>query len=1015
MKAKLHYVLSIAMVLVIFSAASQNSSWKKTESIKDSQALSKLNLEKSKTHSFELDINSLKASLSPVMSRNPKTKQKTTIISIPGEDGKLETFNIYEASVFAPDLAEKYPDIKSYVGVSNTNSGTRLRMSVSPQGVQTMITYVDKPDVFMQPISKGSNHYVLYNRTSKRDKTNQFSCKTIDDINSAFSKNGNTSKMSINEGGANNQKLQKFRIAISVTAEYTEYHGGTVAGALAAINATLSRVNEVFETDMAVTFELINATELIYTNKITDPYSNAAIGTDEANFTKLNGWNLQLQNTLTNVIGNAAYDIGHLFGASGGGGNAGCIGCVCKNDTASTTDHNKGSGFTSPDDGMPEGDTFDINYVTHEIGHQMGANHTWAFDSEGAGVNSEPGSGTTIMAYAGITGGDNVSLNSDSYFHYHSIKQILNTIIGKCQTMENITNNPPIANAGANYTIPAGTAYVLKGAATDADGTDNLTYCWEQIDSGMVNYLNFGPDLTSGSINRSLPPSSVSDRYIPKLSSVLAGKTIQTNPTIGDDWETVSTVARNLNWALTVRDRNPLNANGAQSSFDTMRIAVEAVAPFTVSNPVSWTQNTSVTINWVVGQTKNGSINCQNVNIKLSTDGGITFSIPIALNTPNDGAYTFTVPAIPDTVNARILVEAADNIFYDVSDFDFSISSTPDFFMVEETLTPIACKETSATFHFNYVVANGFSGNTLFSASGNPGSSTVTFSPASLSTSGNVAMTISNLVDVSLNDYLIIIVGTSSTKTKNKVINFPFYNGVCSSVANDDYGTGTTLVKFNTINNTSEKPSGYSNYTDISTNINRNNAYNLTVHVNTDGDYTATTKVWIDWNQNCSFNDAGEMYDLGDTTNGTNKPTLNSGLSINVPATALLGNTTMRVSTKYKGDGQPTSCENGFDGEVEDYMLTIMPTLAVETFGFDNFMVFPNPNKGTFSIQLNGALGRTIFVEAYDIGGRCIYNKTYPNAGDFHQEIQLNNVQSGMYILNVSDGLRKSTKKIVVE
>ena len=786
----------------------------------------------------------------------------------------------------------------------------------------------------------------------------------------------------------------------------------------------------------------------------------------------------------------------------------------------------------------------------------MGANHTLAFDNEGTGVNSEPGSGTTIMAYAGIEGANNVELNSDPYFHYHSIKQILNNLITKtCQTTEVISNNPPIANAGNDYNIPAGTAYVLKGLATDADGGDNLSYCWEQTDSGIVNYLNFGPDLTSGSMNRSLPPSSISNRYIPKFSSVLAGNTTQTNPTLGSDWETVSTVGRTLNWALTVRDRTPVNSGGAQSSYDTMKITVENVTPFTISNPVSWTQGSNATINWVVGQTNNGTINCQNVNIKLSTDGGLTFPTTIASNTPNDGNHTYVVPLIPNTSTARILIEAVNNIFYDVSNFDFSISPTPDFFIVEETLDPIACGETTATFNFNYVVANGFSENTVFSASGNPSGSAVTFSPTSLNTSGNVTMTINNLDGVPLGNYPITITGTSTSITKNKNIDFPFYNGNCTSIASTEYETSTTSVQFNTINNNSAKPSGYSNYTNISTNVNRTSSYNITVKVNTDGDFTTATKVWIDWNQNCSFNDAGEEYNLGDATNVTNGNTANSPLSITVPGGASLGSTIMRVSTKYKDDGLPTSCENGFDGEVEDYTiivtspqqvsvslvdfntinnataivsgyndfksisttvsrnnsyplsvnintygnfeastkvwidwnqnssfedfeevydlgnttnvtngattnsplaikvpidailgntvmrvsskygdgslhtsdqnivggevedytLNIIPTVSIEEFGFENFIVYPNPNKGIFTIQLNGALNRDVDVEIYDVRNRFIYKNTYPNNGDFRQEIQLNNVQSGMYLLIVSDGLRKSTKRIVVK
>lgn len=1001
MKTKLHYVLSIAILLVVFSATAQNSTWKKIESIAHSKKLTKLNLNSNKVHFFKLNPLLLNKDVLSTPLRSASKKVSNKIIDIPSVNGELEKFSLYEAPVFAPELAAKYPNIKSYIGISINNPNTRLRMSVSPQGVQTMISSVGKPTVFMQPVVKGSNDYVLYEKGSKNKLSSRFKCNTIDELNESLNK---LSKVKINEGGANNKTLQKFRIAVSVTGEYTAYHGGTIAGALAGINASLTRVNQVFETDMAVTFEVIATNNLvIYTNPATDPYSDAASGAAGA-------WNSELQNTLTSVIGETNYDIGHLFGASGGGGNAGCIGCVC-------VDNSKGSGFTSPSNGIPEGDTFDIDFVAHEIGHQMGANHTWAFASEGTGVNSEPGSGTTVMAYAGIQGADNVELHSDDYFHYHSIKQILDNLATKsCQTTEAITNNPPIADAGPDYNIPAGTAYVLRGSATDADGGDTHSYCWEQIDSGITTYQNFGPDLSSGSTNRSLPPSSSTDRYIPRFSSVVTGNTTQTNPTLGSDWETVSTVARTLNWALTVRDRSPANATGGQTSYDTMQITVEDVTPFTVNNPVTWVQGSNQTIEWIVGSTNNGTINCQNVNIKLSTDGGLTFPTTIVANTPNDGSYIYTVPAIPDTSMARILVEAADNIFYDVSDFDFSISPDPDFFIVDEVLNPIACGGTTATYNFDYIAANGFSETTTFSATGNPGASTVLFSPTSRSTSGSVVMTISNLDAVTENNYTLTITGTPTVAPlKNKNVLFPFFNGQCASVANTTYSTSTTLVDFNTINQISAKPAGYSDYTSVSTTVNRNSSYNLNVQVNTDGNFTTSTKVWIDWNQNCSFDDTGEEYDLGNATNVSDGLTGNSPFSITVPIGAVLGNTIMRVSTKFSGDGLPTSCENGADGEVEDYTINVQPSLAVKEFGFDNFAVFPNPNKGSFTIKLNSSLSSNINVEVYDLRGRRIYKNRYKNAGDFNEKINLNNVQSGMYILNVSDGIKKSTKKIIVE
>ncbi|WP_100611203.1 zinc-dependent metalloprotease [Confluentibacter lentus] len=676
MKAKLHYVFSIAMFLLGFSVIAQNSSWKKLQNIKDSEKISKYHLNENKVAYFELNAISLKQTIAHASKRTAKTKRSNTIVTIPGENGELESFTVFEASVFSPELAEQFPDIKSYVGYSLKNPETRIRMSVSHLGIKTMISYVGKPTIFMEPTSRKSNQYILYSKDSRNNSRDTFECQTIDALNETLNKNGSTSKTTVNEGGANNQTLQKFRIAISVTGEYTNYFGGTVADALAGINASLARVNEIFETDMAVTFELVNATQLIYTNPITDPYSNADVGTDEDNANNSNGWNIQLQNTLTTVIGEPAYDIGHLFGASGGGGNAGCIGCVCVNGS-------KGSAYTSPADDIPEGDTFDINFVVHEIGHQMGANHTWSYTNESSNnVQSEPGSGSTIMAYAGVTNLDNVQLNSDPYFHYQSIKQILNNLSTKsCQTTTAISNNSPIANAGNNYTIPQGTPYILKGSATDANSGDNLTYTWEQIDNGIVTSANFSSSLASGSINRSLPPSTSPNRYIPTLKSVLNGKLTETNPTVGSAWESVSSVSRTLNWALTVRDRDPLTViQNGQTSYDTMSITVDASSgPFRVTSQnvtdLNLTPGTVETITWNVANTNTGSVNASNVNILLSTDGGLTFPTILVANTPNDGSQNISVPFIYSP-RCRIMVEADNNIFYSVNDEDFAINYT---------------------------------------------------------------------------------------------------------------------------------------------------------------------------------------------------------------------------------------------------------------------------------------------------------------------------------------------------
>lgn len=978
------------MFLLCFSVFSQKNDWTKKANMNNLEVTSKFYLDNDKVQYFELNSQSFKQGLSQAPLRSYLNATSNISVMVPAHNGSFESFVVYEASVFSPSLAARYPSIKSYVGYSLVSPGAQLRMSVSPDGVQTMITYLDKETVFMMPVSRGSNDYVLYSKSSRGDYEDEFVCSVVED----FSKQALEDSL-LTARDADDQTLRTYRLAVSVNGEYTTYHGGTVAGALAAINATITRVNAVFETDMGITYQIVDADQLIFLNAGSDPYSS------------MGAWNGELQAELTANLGEANYDIGHMFGASGGGGNAGCIGCVCE-------DGSKGSGITSPADGIPMGDNFDIDYVAHEIGHQMGANHTFSMSTEGTGVNAEPGSGTTIMGYAGITGANNVAQHSDPYFHYHSINQVLNNVDNapnNCAVTTPIVNNPPVANAGNDYSIPQGTAYVLQGSATDADGGDSLTYCWEQTDSGQVTNSSFGPTLTSGSMNRSLPPSVESDRYIPKWSRVVAGELTQINPTINTDWETVATTGRTMNWALTVRDREPtaVGLNG-QSSFDLTVITVENVPAFTVVAPPAWGSGTTQDVTWNVGQTNNGTINCQNVNIKFSTDGGLTFPTVLAANTPNDGTQSITVPSVADTNTARILVEAADNIFYAMTP-DFPISSTPTFAMNNVSGAIGACGIDSVTYDLGFVTVNGFSETTTFSASGNPAGSSVVFTAASLNADGTFTMTVNGLTGAAAGDYTIAVTGTSASVTKSIDVSLTIIDGMCTSVANTSYDTSTTLVQFGTIDNPSGKPAGYSDYTAISTDVNQGDSYNLTVNMNTDGSYTCVSTVWIDWNQNCIF-DANEEYDLGSANGVVDGPSANSPLLVAVPADAVPGNTIMRVTTKYSSSA--TSCENSHDAEVEDYTVHVVAPLGVDEFEVGAISIFPNPNNGTFNVKLNSVSSQDITISVYDIRGRKVFNNLYENSANFNETIRLNNVESGMYLLNISTDSRTITKKILV-
>ncbi|MCK7589281.1 zinc-dependent metalloprotease [Subsaxibacter sp. CAU 1640] len=345
----------------------------------------------------------------------------------------------------------------------------------------------------------------------------------------------------------------------------------------------------------------------------------------------------------------------------------------------------------------------------------------------------------------------------------------------------------------------------------------------------------------------------------------------------------------------------------------------------------------------------------------------------------------------------------------------------PNFTMVASNSPQTACPSAgSVTYNFTFTSQEGFNENTVFSAMGQPAAASVTFNPTSRSTTGPFTMTVSNLGSAPISDYTITVTGTSTsiTNTQNVVLNLR--NTPCTSNGNMSFNTSTTGVTFNTINNLNSGKSagGYGNFTGQVTTVNRNSTYALSVRVNTDGNYPTQTKVWIDWNQNCSFGDSGEEYILGNAANVTNGLTSASPYSITVPVGATLGNTVMRVATKYVNTddpGLPMACLTGYDGETEDYTLNVDVQLGVDEFGLDNFSIYPNPNKGQFNISLNSGSNDNVKVTVYDMRGRKVYENAFENSSNFNQVVKMNNVQSGMYLVKVSDGQKQATKKIIVE
>ncbi len=607
-----------------------------------------------------------------------RTNSNNIRFSLPNADGLIEEFELKEASNFDPALQSLFSNIRSFSGRGLTDRNATVKLSISPQGIQTMVFRAGKEEEYIEPYSEDNLTYTVF---KSQRKTGQlpWNCSTQDNqLASALNQIVIDQPIGIARAGGN---LKILRLALSCNGEYANYFGATAttpdreARVLAAFNATLTRCNGVFEKDLALHLSLIPATtSIIYYNPDTDPYSVAAA---------LSAWNNQLQSTLTTVIGEANYDIGHMFGSSGGGGNAGCIGCVCS--------PGKGSGITSPADNIPQGDNFDIDYVAHEIGHQLGANHTFSMSTEGTGVNKEVGSGITIMSYAGITAQD-VAPHSIDIFHQASIAQVQTNFETKtCGTTLGIAGNntAPVVAPLTNYTIPRSTPFALTGSATDAEG-DLLTYTWEQNDNGTATTTGTASVAsarkTIGPNWISFRPTTSPTRYFPQLSTILAGATL-TGPLPGGDAraniEALSSVARILNFRLTVRDNAPFSSNilspeVGQTSFADVVVTVATVGPFSVTAPntaVSWGGGTTQNVTWSVNSTNLAPINCTNVKISLSTDGGLTFPIVLAESTPNDGSHPIVVPNNIST-SARIKIEAIGNIFFDISNRNFNITSS---------------------------------------------------------------------------------------------------------------------------------------------------------------------------------------------------------------------------------------------------------------------------------------------------------------------------------------------------
>ena len=618
---------------------------------------------------FELDRTQLEQILAAAP---PEAQQRAAeseaLLELPLPDGRYGTFRIVESPIMEPGLAARFPQIRTWLGQGVDDPTATARFDLTPKGFHAQVIGKDGTS-YVDPYRRGDiDNYIAYRKHDHRGERG-VCLVTGEEIPSPD--RGPTPNVSSGE------TLRTYRLAMAATGEYTVFHGGTVVDGLSAVVTTVNRVDGIYEREVSVRMVLVaNNDLLIYANPATDPYANTS-GDLTAN-----------QNNVNTVIGSANYDVGHLVG-TGGGGVAG-LGVVCGG--------SKARGLTGS--GAPVADGFDIDYVAHEMGHQFSGNHT--FNGSGGSCTGgnrngstayEPGSGITIQAYAGICAGDDLQPNSDDYFHRLSLNEILAfTTTGggsSCGTTSATGNGAPTVSTPATVTIPGRTPFTLTAQGSDPN-SDTLTFVWEQFDLGPANAEGtLNATAATGPMFRGFAPQSEPSRTFPSWRYILGNQNIvpATAPRPGTTTpafmtgEVLPNVSRTLNFRVTARD-NRAGGGGTNEASTVVTVAngagpfrVTAPSTFTPQAPLIFAAGAATTVTWDVASTDAAPVSTADVRITLSIDGGNTWPIVLANLTANDGTEQVTLPAGIATTQARVRVAAVNNIFFDVSDADFAITS----------------------------------------------------------------------------------------------------------------------------------------------------------------------------------------------------------------------------------------------------------------------------------------------------------------------------------------------------
>jgi hypothetical protein len=697
--------------------------------------------------------------------RSLANRNQAPILELPMPDGRVARFRVWESSIQAPALQARFPNIRTFAGQGIDDRYATIRFDLTETGFHAQVLTVNGT-FYIDPYAVGNkDQYISYFRKDLA-RLAPFHCEVQDNVAR------NTEN--VIEADCRGTQLRTFRLAVACTGEYAQAPGisaGTNPAVLhSAIVTTVNRVVGVYEVEIAVRLELVpNNSAVEFLDPVTDPFN----GNTNAN-TLIN----ESQTVIDANVGPANYDIGHTF--STGGGGLAQLSSVCGS--------SKARGITGSS--FPTGDAYDIDYVAHEMGHQFGGNHSMA----GCGLSPtstkyEVGSGTTIQAYAGICGTQDIQPHSDPFFHAISFDEISNFLSsgggGTCGVVTATGNTLPVIDPLPNngVSIPVNTPFTLTGSATDANG-DALTYCWEQWDFSGTASWNAGASAPAGNtvpLFKSRIPKTTGSRTFPDMAVILAGYPI--NPPSQMDGlkgETLSPVPRAIKFKLTVRDNRAggggvvsLGSSGCQASA-IFQVNVVGAVPFLVLSPnggESFPGGSTQTITWDVAGTNVAPVSVTNVRILMSTDGGLTYPTVLSASTANDGSEPIALPAVT-TSTARIKIEAIGNIFFDISNDNFSLTPPPSGFDFTSPAPATSSCPAGASMQIvlGTTSTGGFTNPISLSATGNPVGTTVGFSTNPVTPGNNVTVTLNGTNTLAAGTYIVTVTGTATgavTRTRD--------------------------------------------------------------------------------------------------------------------------------------------------------------------------------------------------------------------------------------------------------